>query len=238
MPDSPHIGKIIERQMRLWEMGRRLAEEGGDAAREALVHLRQGPWVTVSRQLGAGGSEIARGLAERLGWQVFDHEIIRLIAAETDSREQILRRLDERSWNQFRDYITQMLIGSPGRSGYVLEMTRVMWGLAREGNAILLGRGANWFLNPRYGLRLRVIASREYREARLVETRGVGAQDARRMIRESDAEKAAFIRQAFDREIDDPLGYDMVLNLGTLDLETALEVTLQALDRKLGSQEP
>ena len=238
MPDSPHIEQIIERQMRLWEMGKRLAEEGGDTAREALVHLREGPWITVSRQLGAGGSALAKDLAERLGWQTFNHEIIRLIAAETDSREQILKRLDERSWNQFRDYFTQMLIGSPGRSGFVLEMTRVMWGLAREGKAVLLGRGANWFLDPRYGLRLRVIAPKEYREANLVEKWGVEAQDARRMIRESDAEKAAFIRQTFDREIDDPLGYDMVLNLGTLDRETALEITVDALGRKLGSQEP
>ena len=40
------------------------------------------------------------------------------------------------------------------------------------------------------------------------------------------------------RSTDDPLGYDMVLNLGTLGRETALEITVEALERKLGSQEP
>ena len=233
MPTSPHIERIIERQMKLWEVGKRLAEEGGDAATAALAHLQEGPWVTVSRQLGSSGTELARRLADKLGWQTFDHEILRMIADATDSRQQILKDLDEHSWHRFQDYLTSMVVGSPTRSGFVIEMIRVVWGLARKGNAVLLGRGANWFLDPRYGLRIRVLAPMETREAYLVRERGLTRLEASRLISENDAEQAAFIREIFGREIDDPLGYDLVLNMGGMDLETAADIATAALSHKL-----
>ncbi|MDX1389856.1 MAG: cytidylate kinase-like family protein [Acidobacteriota bacterium] len=233
MADSPHIERIIERQMKLWEVGRRLADEGGDAARAALAHLQEGPWVSVSRQLGSGGTDFARRLADRLGWQTFDHEILKMIAEATASREQVLRGLDEHSWNRFQDYLTSMVVGSPTRSGFIVELIRVVWGLARKGNAVLLGRGANWFLDPCYGLRIRVVAPVESREALLVRERGVSEVEARVLVARNDVDQAAFIRETFARDIDDPLGYDLVLNTGGLDLEVAVDIASAALSRKL-----
>ena len=114
-----------------------------------------------------------------LDWQVFDREIVAAIAAQRQMREAVLSRLDERAIGAFNDYIAQMLVpDDPGQLAYLRELVRVIWGLARQGNAIILGRGANWFLNARFGLRLRAIASLEVRVERVAREEGIALAEA------------------------------------------------------------
>lgn len=236
MTDSAKIEQLIERQARLWEVRERLAREGGEAARQALVHLSEGPWVTVSRQLGSSGNELAQQLAGQLDWQVYDREILSEIARHSPVREKILSRLDEHAAGHFNDYVRHLLVPEDlGQAGFLQEMTRVIWALARQGKAVILGRGANWFLDARFGLRVRVVAPVEVRVARLVEQEGLEPERARRRVRAHDAEQQAFIRQAYARDIDDALGYDLVLNLERIDLETATAAAALALEKKLAA---
>jgi cytidylate kinase len=235
MERPTNVEQLIERQMKMWEVRRQLAEEGGPAARQALVHLSEGPWITVSRQYGSNGTELAGILSERLGWQTFDREILQTIAEETRTRERILSRLDGQAVGMFTDYIAHLLVpDSTGQATYLREVSRVVWALARQGKAIVLGRGANWFLDPRFGLRLRTVAPMENRIARISAREGIEPAAAEKRVREADEQKQRFIRQAYGREIGDPAGYDLVLNLGTLGMEIAAETTLMALRRKLG----
>jgi cytidylate kinase len=231
MPGGKFIEQIIEQQAKFWEVRRRLAEEGGEAARQALAHLSEGPWITVSKQWGSGGVELARRVGEEMGWQVFDREILIAIAENTKMRETVLSRMDERAIGSFNDYIVQMLVPSdPGQLTFLQEMVRVIWGLARQGNAVIVGRGANWFLSPQYGLRVRTIAPLEYRMQQLS-----GATE--KEIRERDAEQVSFIRRVYGRSIDDPEGYDLILNLQSMDFRTAVEVVMAALRKKLRAAE-
>ena len=231
------VEQLIEQQARLWEMSRRVSREGGEAARRALVHLEEGPWLTISRQLGAGGGEVAERLQERLGWQIYDREILLKIARQTHTREKIISRLDEHAVGHFNDFVRQLLVPDDmGQAGFLLEMTRVVWALGRQGKAILLGRGANWVLDPRFGLRVRLVAPADIRIARVAEEEGLGRADAEKRVATHDAEQHGFIRQAFGRQIDDPMGYDVVLNLGRVNPDVAAEAVLVALQRKLVSQ--
>jgi cytidylate kinase len=97
----------------------------------------------------------------------------------------------------------------------------------------MLGRGANWLLNSQYGLRVRAIAPVEKRVERLTRTQGISAADAIRRVEEDNAGRAGFMRQVYKQDIDNPLGYDLVLDLGTLDLEPAVELAVTALSSKL-----
>jgi len=235
MAGGKQIEQIIERQAKFWEVRGRLAEEGGAAAARALAHLSEGPWITVSKQLGSGGVELAQALGQELGWQVFDREIVSAIAEQRKMREAVLSRLDEQAIGAFNDYIAQMLVpNDPGQLAYLQELVRVIWGLARQGNAIILGRGANWFLNARFGLRVRAIAVLEVRADRVAREDGIPLIQAGRKIKEHDAKQAAFIHQVYGRDIDDPLGYDIVLNTGEIAPEVARRITLAALRAKLG----
>jgi len=234
MSDSSSLSGLIDRQVSLWESKKGLQVE----RRGTLAHRSEGPWITISTQLGAGGVELAKGLGARLLWQVFDKEILGEIAKNTNTREKVLSRLDDHAVGAFEEYVTHLFVpGNLGRSAYVLEMMRVVWAIARQGQAIMLGRGANWLLDPRYGLRVRAIAPVEKRIEWLTRTQAMSAADAIRRVEEDNADRARFTRQVYKQDIDNPLGYDLVVNLGTLDLEPAVELVAAALSHKLKAAE-
>lgn len=227
MASGKHIEQIIERQAKFWEVRQRLTDEGGEAARQALAHLGEGPWITVSKQLGSGGVELAQRIGEEMGWQVFDREILIAISENTKLKETVLSRMDERAIGAFNDYIVQLLVPSdPGQLTFVREMVRVIWGIARQGNAVIVGRGANWFLDPQYGLRIRVMAPLEFRMSRLSEVTA-------KQLQERDAEQVSFIQRVYGRSIDDPEGYDLMLNMESIDFETGVDIVMAALRTKL-----
>src|SRR5437867_8710865 len=109
MIQAKNIEELIDRQMRLWELRQKLAGVGGPVARLALVHLDQGPWITVSRQLGSGGAELAARLADRLGWQLYDHEILAAIARQEHITERLISDLDEHAVGQLNQMIAQLV---------------------------------------------------------------------------------------------------------------------------------
>lgn len=233
-PDS--LLKILDRQISQWEFRHRMAAQGGEKTRREFAHLEQGPWITISKSLGSGWDEVARSVGTQLGWQVLDRQILDEIAQHTHAREQILSRLDERSIQRLEDATMGLVAADyPGQSAYVLEMRAVMEALAHQGRTILVGRGANWFLNPARGLRVRISAPRSTRAERLAGREGMALSDAERLIEVDDADKTSFIKQVFGRDIEDPEGYDLILNLGSLGAEAAADCILAALRRKLGA---
>lgn len=234
MGDSTNLGHLIDRQVLLGELQQRSQLEGRPSVRDTLGHLAEGPWITISTQLGAGGRELAQRLGGRLGWRVFDKEILKEIAKSTNTREKILSRLDDHAVGAFEDFVAHLFVpGNLGHPAYVLEMMRVVWAIARQGEAIMLGRGANWLLDPQYGLRVRAIAPVEKRVEWLTRTQAMSAADAIHRVKEDTADRAKFMRQVYKQDIDNPLGYDLVVNLGTLDVEPAVELVVAALSSKL-----
>lgn len=236
MSNLPNIEQILDRQVRSWEIRRRLAGAGGDAAREALAHLREGPWVSISRQLGSGGDELAAGMGRELGWEVYDREILSAIARQTQSRERVMAELEEKAVAPFQEFIGRLLVrDDPSQLDYVMQLADVVWGLARKGHAIILGRAANWFLEDRYGLRIRVVAPYEKRVERVMRQMGNSQAEARKVLQAHDVKRRVFVEQYFGQDINDSLGYDLIINTGALDAGTATGIALTALRMKLSS---
>ncbi len=221
---------LVERQGRSWEAAQRAHDDDASPA----LHLRCGPWIAISRQLGSGGDELAALLSTRLGWPVFDRQLLARIAAETHSSEPVVARHDERAGGVLDDMLAQLVIpDDPGRAAYVQEMIRAVREVAQRGAAIILGRGVNWFLDPAHGVRVRVVASATERMAALLRACPGAEADVRRQLAAHDAAQRAFIRQTFARDIDDPLGYDVVLNLGSLGLSRAADLVQAALESRV-----
>ncbi len=231
--DLSHLDRLIDRQQRLWEVRKALADEGGAAARREGAHLPEGPWITISTQIGSLGELVGRLTAEVLGWQVFDKEVLSAIASHADRRERLLAGHDERPVSTLRDLVAHLFVpGHATRPEFELELMRVISVVGKRGRAILVGRGANWVLDPRYGLRARFVAPKELRIDRLVEGLGMGRAEAARLVDQDDADKRGWIHQVYRRDIDDPLGYDLVVNTSEMDVETAKRMLVSALRAK------
>lgn len=234
LTDPKHLDRLIDRHQRLSDVRRVLAVEGGPVARREFAHLREGPWLSFSQQLGAMGHTLASRAADSLGWQLFDKEILHSIANHAGHRERVLTLQDERPMSRVDDYLKHLLVpGYATRPEYEIELFRVIASVGRRGLTVFVGRGVNWVLDSRYGMRVRVIAPRHVRVGRVAADEKISERDAERQVDDDDAVKRAFIRQVYHRDIDDPLGYDLMLNSGEFDLAAATEVVLTATRRKL-----
>ena len=207
--ESAHL---IERQMLFHEARDRATREGRGPARGARYRF-----ITISRRIGSLGGEIAQAVAGHTGWRTFDREIVDHIAQSAHVRQRLVEQLDEKAQNLIHETVRRVLRmaegGSFGLEEYHEGLLRTLAGLAAHGEAILVGRGANFALRGHVeGLHVRVVSSDEVRVQRLCGRWQLPTAEALRRMHEVDAERAGFIRHHFKQDIDDPRFYDLILN--------------------------
>jgi cytidylate kinase len=214
------VEALIERQVRRWELTQTAPRPGVRC-------------VAVSRMPGAGGGELARRLAERLDYGLFDRGLVDAVAAQAGVQARLVEGLDERVRSLIERLVTDAFrTGAFVESDYLREVVRTIRTVAERGNAVILGRGAAQILSPQQALRVRVVAPRAARIERRAKARGVGVEDAARQIDGEDAERRQFVHHHFGIDPDDACLYDLVLNTGTLAMETAVELAAEALRRQ------
>jgi hypothetical protein len=226
-----NIDHFVDRQILLWQEERRIAERRGIEGKNA-----QRPMVCVSREYGARGAEVGRVAAERLGFRFYSQELIHEVAQEAHVRRQLVESLDERVQDSISEWMANLIRrGVFAPTDYLRNLSKVVLTLGRHGKGVIIGRGANFLLDPQCTLRVRVIAPIETRAARIAERDGLSPDEARAKIARIDEERVAFNRQHYRANIADPINYDLVLNAGTLGIEGAVEETVRAFRIRFGN---
>lgn len=217
---TPHsIEILIDRQVRRWDLQR--ASEGPRV---------QPPCVALSRLPHSGAAEIGRRVAERLDYGFFGREIVDQIASERGIQRRLVAGLDEKIHGTIDRYVADAFrVHAFTESDYLRHVVRVIATLGNRGMAVILGRGAVFVLSPARTLRLLVVAATAVRIDRLAEARGLSHEQAAEVIGEEDARRREFFRHQFGVAPDDPLHYDIVLNTGTLSIDAAVDITIDAL---------
>jgi len=183
--------------------------------------------ITVSRQLGSGGRIVAEILSRRLGWSLWDRELVDAIAENTALARSLVERFDEKTVSDI-EALVRSAMGEPELGGFMYkrQLTRVVFSIAKHGAAVILGRGAN-FLLPK-ALNVRIEAAEETRIANMIRVEGLTHPEAVERIHLSDRERAAFTRKVFDRDIGDCRSYDIVIQADCFTPAQAAEVILAA----------
>jgi cytidylate kinase len=224
------IQGIIDRQLRRWELER---EARGAEPRPAEVATPLHPVITVSRERGSGGSRIAELVAGRFDYALLDRDVIDRICSSSGIRRSIVESLDEHAKSQIANWcdaiVQQHYADSSDYLRFLLETIR---SLSELGGVVVVGRGANFIVGPDRGLHVRVVAPRERRIRRLVERVQMSPRLASREIDARDHERSEFVRKVFHRDIEDPSGYDLVLNTGALTFEEAVSLVEAAARSK------
>ncbi len=221
--------ELADRQGRFTEMRRRATESPSAGPAQA-----EGPWIAFSRELGSAGNELAVRVGSALGWSVYDREILHAVASDMRRDEWTLERFDEKGVRAFGEYIAPLILpADPGQARYLVDLTHVVQRLGREGHAVLVGRGANFMLDPAYGLCVRTVAPAAERAEALARDLGLTLDEACRRIAASDTAQRDFIWQAFQREIEDPAAYDLVVHPRALGMPAAAAAVLAAARAKL-----
>lgn len=190
---------------------------------------RPPPSIAISRQAGSGGAEIAALVGELLGWPVYDHELLKRIAEEKGLQKRLVERLDERHGGWLEEMITDFCIGGGSKEiGYLRSLLGQFATLSEQGHCVIVGRGGAQVMPAQTTLRVRVIAPRSDRIEAVQKRREISRAEAERWIDRTDAERRNFIKHYFDRDPDDFMGYDLMLNTGKLPVRTCAELIEKA----------
>ncbi len=229
------VAKLIERHTVLWELKRRLEDLGGRPGRCMVGGVACGPCLIISREGGSGGGRVARLAGERLGWEVFDRQVLDQIAELAHVRLQLTESVDKQTREKLENHWQPELKpeGVCDRD-YLRYLRQVILTLGHHGDAVLVGRGANFLLPSQCALRVRVVAPLEVRAARMAERAGLTLTEAQARIEKFDSERSNFVRTCLQQDAASPLNYDLLLNTNEISYETAADVVVTALRGKLG----
>lgn len=182
--------------------------------------------ITLSREMGSRGDDIARCVAERLGLRLVGRELINRAAKEAGAPEVALAEIDELGLLGVKPSAAALRL-------YQEKVTAVIRELAAGGDVLLVGRGGQVVLADQPGvLHVRIIAPREMRLA-LVQARcRVPAEVAAARIEASDAARTGFLKRHFGVRGDEPSLYALVLNLAQMDVATAVDLVCLAAQQK------
>ncbi len=176
-------------------------------------------FITFSRKMGTNGQEIAKRVADQLGYNFYDTEAIENAAREMGFLKDV-KDVDEKVPSLFERLFSHR------PEIHLDRLHSVIYELATRGNAVFLGRGSHILLRAfKCALHIRVTASVEKRIQTLVE-RGFLKEAAIKAIHKSDHERGAFIKFAFGLDWDSSELYDMVLNMDNLTVDLAVDTVL------------
>jgi cytidylate kinase len=194
--------------------------------------------ITVSRQYGAGGSRVAEGVANALGWRLIDNELVDQVAERLGLTPQQVAEREERAPG-FLDRLIRMLVSAapeilkaPSDTMPDLEEAKqvkvteaVVEDLARAGKVVMVGRAASAVLSSdRDALHVKIVAPKPQRIVEVMRRLDLNPSDAESEVTRSDENRKRYHRQHYDRDWNDATHYHLVLNTGALGTDGATSV--------------
>ncbi len=176
--------------------------------------------IVIGRQYGSGGHDIGKALAEKLGFDFYDNEIIQMTAGSTGYTPQFVKDREENMTNSLLyDLVSQMYIYSDTREAprdAIFESEgKVIRELAEKGNCVILGRCADYFLRDRKDcLKVYLHAPEDYRIKRIMKNENLSEEDARQKIRKMDRRRSDNYHYYTKRIWGHSGNYDLTLDTG------------------------
>jgi cytidylate kinase len=185
--------------------------------------------ITVSREAGARGGSIARRVGEKLGWQVYDQELLEYMAQNPVARQDTIEALPAAvaGWTARRLEELERLYGLR-RHADVLHLAEVVLALAAAGQVVLIGRGSGCILPAGTTLNVRAVAPLPDRVAYMGQWLRLAQPEAAECVRQRDERRAEFLKRHFGRHPGEVHQYDLVLNSSLLGEEACAELIVQA----------
>jgi cytidylate kinase len=213
--DRNLIQGFIKEQGQKWENMR------GHLKKAGKMHL---PVITICMEAGSGGSLVAQGVADKMGFDLFHKEIIQAIAESGHLDPAVLAEMEKERLSGVQDFISSLLNDRYLWPGVYLDhLSEVVHAVEKRGGAVIVGRGAMFILPPERILSIRIVAPLEERIRNVARAHQVAEEVARRRILNRDSRREAFVKKSFHANLTDVLHYNLVVNTGRATIEEAVE---------------
>jgi Cytidylate kinase-like family len=197
--------------------------------------------VCISHATCAGGEEVGRLVAERLGFLYVDHDIVARAAArggispadvaDAERRKPLVSRLLE-ALAQSSEIGSGALVDGVDSENVRALIRETIDRTAARGNAVIVAHGASHLVEAGDdALRVLVTASPATRAGRLEAVEALDPAKAVRVVKESDAGRRDYLKRFYDVGEELPTHYDLVVNTDALSVELAAELVIRAASR-------
>jgi cytidylate kinase len=197
--------------------------------------------ITIEREYGSGGADIARKLAERLGWQLWDQKLTDEIARRMDCDRRTVdehaERVDPLYYRLFKSFLRGSFEGTlnaPRLKMVDADCIRQVAGpvvtlAAKSGNSVIVGRGSAYYLKDSAdAFHVFVYAPFEAKVQRL-RSQGKSEKEAIELVETVDRDRAAYIKQYFDVEWPARHFFHLMMNT-TLGDEVVVQTILDSVE--------
>lgn len=200
--------------------------------------------ITIGREFGSGGMDVARMLSERLNIKYYDKELLGMAAKESGLCEEIFENHDEKPTNSFlyslvmdtysvSGYTSAPFLDMPLNHKVFLAQFDTIKNLAAKESCIIVGRCADYALAEHPNCHSVFIhADLEFRIKHLMDTYQMTRDKAKDMIHKTDKKRASYYNYYSSKKWGDSRSYDLCLDSGQLGLEGCTEMILTYMDLK------
>lgn len=190
--------------------------------------------VWLSREAGSGANIIARQVADRLNWAIYNEEIIEIISRRMQVSQEMVKSLDELAPGMIQDWLLPLREQHYApQETYLEHLEHLVQEVGRVGDAVIVGRGAGFLLPADRTLRVRLVAPLPNRAGRLAERMNTSVRSARRAAQDLDRRRRQFDWALYRKESDDPHNYHMTLDTTALGIPMCADLITLAVIRGL-----
>ena len=195
--------------------------------------------ISISRQFGAGGHTLGQRLADRLGYQLVEREIIAQVAKEAnvsvawveavekEAGGLLMKLVNSLISSNFIERITGVSASDFDEKRYYTFLSKVIQETAREGNIVFIGRGSQYILAENPGcLKVLLVANLEDRIRFMMEHYELTEEKAAQVVQREEKRRLLFLKGLDPRDPDNPSIYDLIINTGRVTLEEAEEMVM------------
>lgn len=214
-----------------------------DRANEELV-TESYPFVTVSREAGAGGHTVAREIIRKLeslqlgsyaeGWEVFDHKLCLLIAEDKKLGVTFEHLLTEEYRTEVEQVIAELLekrVSSYELYKRIFEVVRI---LAMLGKCVIVGRGGMCVAaDMPLGVHIRLVAPENVRVQRMAKMLEISTREAAKKIKQQDDDRHRLVNDFFGKDIESPHLYDATFNTDRLSVSNIADAVADLVIAKM-----
>lgn len=221
------VPQMIEQQIQFW-----MRKES--PGKEILSSKKKLPVITISREFGAKGAAFAAELGTRLGFKVWDKDLLALISENIGSKKEFIKSLDESRRSLLEDTIFGFINHRETNLSYLIFLVKAVRALEKFGNNIIVGRGANYICQNQNSFHIRVVCPFKTRVRNYARDHQIPRNEASDIIMKKDAERESFTKYNFNRDISNASDYDLTINSETYTMDEMAEIVMCAYELKTG----
>ena len=192
------------------------------------------PVVTISRQFGAGGRTFGRLVADQLGYDFVDEEIVQMVAKKARVSTNWVESIEKEAGGRLLKYMTRFVPRGfidmilDDQRGYIDEVIyvdllhQIIKRLADEGNVVIIGRGSQYILRDCKDAFHVLLVAKKADRVKFMETHyDLSPKEAGVVVNQKDKRRVNLYRKFGKEDYDQPYLYHLVINLSKQDLDTA-----------------